>query len=165
MYTTLKKIKTFLDTYLSDAVSKFETDNSVTLTPLKVLKIYTEKGAQYPQLIILPDESEPMSESAGNRTYFGNPNKRNELVTIQVWARGNTNTADTIETDVIGYMDSLEELFKSDYSIAGVKGIEILSTRYTELFPDISAGVDENQQQTLLLKGASIQIRIKYNIL
>ena len=164
MYSALNKLKTFLDTYLSDAVSKFETDNGVSLTPLSVLKIFTEKGNQYPQLIILPDETEPMSESAGNRVYFGNPNKRNEIITIQVWDRGNTNNADTIETNVIGYMDSLEELFKSDYTIEGVKGVEILGTRYTDLFPDISSGSSEGMT-TLLLKGASIQIKIKYNIL
>lgn len=164
MLSTLDKILTFIQDNIADAVTIVETENSVTLTPYRELKKYTAKGRQYPSITILPDETDPMIESAGNRAFFGNPTKRDDVLIVQVWDRGNTNDADTVETNVIGYMDALNELFQGDYNIAGVKGIQILGTRYTELFPDLTVGAEVGGL-TPLLKGASLQIRVTYNIL
>ena len=116
-------------------------------------------GRQFPSLSILPRATEPAPPSAGNRPFFGNPSHRDELVIIQVWARGNFTSTKVVENNVMGYMDSLDKLFKSDYEIAGIKGIDLMDTSYTELFPDPLA---EGQ---LLLKGATLLIRVRYNIL
>lgn len=159
MLGSVNLIETFLNANLTSAVTEVESENGVSITPLAELLKYTSKGRQFPVLSILPSGTEPTPTSAGNRSFFGNPSSRSDLIMLQVWARGNIDVSRQVETDVIGYMDSLEKLFSGDYAITGVKGVEILDTSYTELFPDPLA---EGQ---LLLKGATLLIKVRYNII
>ncbi len=160
MYKTLNDIKDFISTNLADAVAIVEAENSITLTPYLVLQIFTPYGKQYPSISITPSVVDPMAESAGNRVYFGNPTHRDDVINIHIWDRRNPNDARTLETNIVGYMDALEELFKGDYTLSGIKGISILDTTFTELFPDFSS-----PDQSFLLEGATLRLRVRYNII
>lgn len=155
MLSTLDNVLEFIEDNIATAIATIEARHSITLTPYLVLKKYTPLGQQFPAISIHPVVSEEATAGAGNGGFFGNPSKRDKIVAIKVWARGNQTETDTVETDVVGYMDAFEELFKSELKINESSGVEVLDTVFDELFP-----IDRVQ----LLKVATLRIRVKYNL-
>ncbi len=158
MYYTMNTVLNFITNNLADAVAEVESRNSITIEDYKVLQLHTPLGHQYPSIHINPISVDEVQDLGGNGSFYGNPSKRDKVLAIRVWDRGNKTSTDKVETNVIGYMDALEELFKSDYTLSNIKGIDILDTTYTDLFPDLAS-----QNPNFLLKGATLQIRVRYN--
>ena len=155
MLSTLDNVLSFIEDNITTAITTIEARHSITLTPYLKLEKYTPLGQQFPAISIHPAVSDEATIGAGNGRFFGNPSKRDKVVAIKVWARGNQTQSNTVETDVVGYMDVFEELFKSELKVSESSGVAVLETVYDELFP---------LDKETLLKVATLRIRVKYNL-
>jgi len=160
MVGALSAIKDFIEDNIAESISRVEARDGITLTPYLVLQEYTSLGTQFPSITLHPASVEEMQIGAGNRPFYGNPSERDKVISIRVFDRGNKTTTNVTETNVTGYMDALEDLFMSDYALDGIKGVDILDTEFTDLFPDFSLVNEE-----LLLKGAILRLRVRYSII